>query len=123
MSTNNIMVAKRRKSKGGFNREPNFPLGLIKTLAKSDATVTIRKKALETAQKDFGWGVDDIKSAIKKLHKKDFCKTENDYYDSSIKIDYYKSYGLNGENVYTHFTIDKDSDGNKILRIQSFKRI
>ena len=117
------MLSKRRKNRSGFKRDPNFPLGLVRSLVKSDTTVFIRENARQTAQKDFGWDIDDIKKAIKNLKRKDFYKPDNNYYDTSIKIDYYKAYGLNGENVYTHFTIDKDSDGNKILIIQSFKRI
>lgn len=123
MSTNDIMLTKSRHNKGRLNKEPHFPLGLIRTLVKSDATVFIREEARQTAQKDFGWGIDDIKSGIKNLQKKDFYITKNDYHNTSIKIDYYKAYGLNGENVYTHFTVDTDPYGNKTLIIQSFKRI
>ncbi len=94
-----------------------YGLRQIKALVCSgDYFVT--KGARGFAKKDFGWTLDDIKKAMCRLQPKHFYKSAEHWDNPSIYVDYYKAYGLMGENVYTHFRID---DGKLI--IDSFKEI
>ena len=80
----------------------------------------IRSQALESALNDFGWELIDILDAFKKLQRKHFHKTENSYFNKDLPIDYYKARDLKGEDVYTHFYIDKEMN---VLQVDSFKKI
>jgi hypothetical protein len=97
----------------------HYPLDRVKSLIKSGRYI-ISYNAFAYANKDFGWRARDIKSAMLQLQTEHFYKTETSRYDNKIMIDYYKAYGLLGEDVYIHFRIDEES--NK-LTIESFKRI
>ncbi|MGD9973212.1 MAG: type II toxin-antitoxin system MqsR family toxin [Desulfatirhabdiaceae bacterium] len=83
----------------------------------SDRKVEIRSSALQNAQKDFGWGIDDIYKALSKLPLRCWYKSEPRYNNPQIWVDYYRCPDLNGENIYTHFYVDNDR-----LIIDSFKR-
>jgi hypothetical protein len=80
----------------------------------------INQNALNGARNSFGWGVDEIRSAILALHPCDFDISDWSRHKPGVMIDYYKARNLKGENVYTHFYIDHDE---VIVVINSFKRI
>jgi hypothetical protein len=80
----------------------------------------IREKAREGADKAFGWNSDDILDALMKLQPKHFYKTELSNFEPHFPIDVYKARGIKGENVYTHFYVDNET--NRLI-IQSFKEI
>ena len=77
-------------------------------------------KARDGASRSFAWNSEEIKQALLKLQKKHFHKKDIHWEKPKAVVDYYKAWGLMGENVYTHFHIDPDDD---ILIIDSFKRI
>ena len=80
--------------------------------------VKITEQARMSAQDNFGWDFDDICNAISALPIKACYKSEPRFNNPRIWVDYYRAYGLKGENVYTHFYVDSDN-----LIIDSFKDI
>jgi hypothetical protein len=84
----------------------------------SNGRIQITKKARETAQKDFGWGIDDVCKALSILPVKCWYKSDVRYDDPKIWVDYYRARNLKGENIYTHFYIDGE-----YLIIDSFKEL
>ncbi len=90
---------------------------LIRDLIKDDK-IRITQKALLKAMDDFGWDVYGICSALLALSIEDCYQSQPRYQNPSIFVDYYRAYGLKGENVYTHFFVE---DG--ILVVDSFKEI
>ncbi len=109
---------KGKKKKQGYVR-PFYGLNQVRELIEAER-VLITVNALDKAQKDFGWGMDDILNAVKSLRLKDFHKCEQARFDPKIVIDFYKAYGLKDEDIYTHFYIDDEKD---TLIINSFKKI
>ena len=97
--------------------KPYYSLAMVKELAGSGACI-INAKARETARNDFGWDQGDIKKSISMLRHKHFYKSESRYDDPEVYVDYYKAWGLMGENVYMHFRIEDNR-----LIICSFKEI
>jgi hypothetical protein len=89
----------------------------IRNLISQD-NVQLTEPARISAHDDFGWDIDDICSALLALPMKDCYKSETRFDNPHIWVDYYRSYGLKGENVYTHFYIDSG-----YLIIDSFKEI
>jgi len=87
-------------------------------LLKGLIVYIIHERARKNAKQDFGWHRQDIKNAILKLQRKHFHKSTSKYDNPKIYVDYYKAYGLVGEDVYIHFRIE-----NNRLIICSFKRI
>jgi hypothetical protein len=79
----------------------------------------ITKNALDCALKDFGWNIDDIKRAYLKLKPEHYYKNGDAIWNRKIVIDIYKAH-INGEDIYTHFFIDDESN---ILVINSFKKL
>ncbi len=114
-----IMVKRKKENPIRRRTGAYYSLRVVKALAKA-RNVVIRAQALESALKDFGWELTDILDAFKKLQQKHFYKTENSYFNKDLPIDYYKAYGLKGEDVYTHFYIDKKTN---VLLVDSFKKI
>jgi len=109
---------KGKKRKQDYVR-PFYSLKEVRTLIETER-VLVTVNALVKAQKDFGWGMDDILNAVKSLRLKDFHKYEQARIDPKIVVDFYKAYGLKGEDVYTHFYIDDETG---TLIINSFKKI
>jgi hypothetical protein len=107
------------KKKDSKTKKPTtrYNLGNIRQLI-DQGKVNIRPNALRSAFDDFGWGIDDIKNAIKKLQPKHYYKPEAHRDNTDITLNYYKARGINNEDIYTHFYIDPDG----ILIISSFKR-
>lgn len=99
-------------------KNPYYSLNKVHYLAKN-YKVEMLGKAPETALNDFGWHLSEIVKAMAKLRRKDHYKRAYKYLSGgSVKVDYYKAWGLMGENVYTHFRIEDET-----LFICSFKRI
>jgi len=86
----------------------------------SNGRFLITKSALDSARKDFGWGVDDIIEALMRLDLKHFHKRDVSQHNRWMTLDFYKAKNLKGEKVYTHFYID---DADNRLIVNSFKRI
>ena len=114
-----IMVKRKKENAIHGRTGPYYSLGVVKGLAKA-GEVLVRHEALESARKDFGWELSDILDAFKELQLKHFYKTENSHFVPDLAIDYYKAYRLKGEDVYTHFYIDKETN---VLLVDSFKKI
>ncbi len=79
-----------------------------------------KPNALNCAQRDFGWETRDILDALRRLKPGHFYKSEPSGKKHGVVLDFYKAYGLKGEDVYIHFYID-DEDG--VLVVNSFKRV
>ncbi len=73
---------------------------------------------LESAQTFFGWDIEQICKAIKKLQRTHCYKSQTRFQNPEIWVDYYRAECLLGENIYTHFYIEDDE-----LIVDSFKRI
>jgi hypothetical protein len=84
----------------------------------SEGKVLVTEQARKSAQNDFGWDLDDICRALLAMSVKSWYKSEPRFNNPEIWVDYYRAYGLKGENVYTHFYVDGDK-----LIIDSFKEI
>ncbi len=97
--------------------KPYYSRNKIVSLIKK-GQVHVTDNALRTAEEDFGWKLEDIKSALLKLKPKHFHKSEPRYDNPSIWVDYYKAPKIMGENVYTHFYIVEDK-----LIVDSFKEL
>jgi hypothetical protein len=95
-----------------------YSLKQVKRLIQTDGGFRIRNQAKDTAFKHFSWRTDKIKKAFLKLQPKHFYKRGVKYDNPGIAVDYYKAYGLMGEDVYIHFRIEEG-----VLIICSFKRI
>jgi hypothetical protein len=100
-------------------KKPFYKLTEIKCLVEN-GDVFVRDNARKGALEDFEWGISDILAALTSLRLKDFHKTDVLSSDKYVGIDYYKARGLKGEDVYTHFYINKTSGD---LIINSFHRI
>ena len=101
------------------NPKPYY--GLEEVRQKIDlGAVIIRKNALDTALKDFGWESEDILNAVWKFEEKDFYKSAKSKHDTMITMDFYKA-TVATEQIYCHFYIADDSE-QSILIINSFKQ-
>ncbi|MFT5700259.1 MAG: hypothetical protein ACI8ZB_003131 [Desulforhopalus sp.] len=100
-----------------MRNKPYYGLKTVKQLV-SNKRVVINQNARRTALKDFGWKQLDIQKSLLKLQPKHFYKSDYKYDDPSIYVDYYKAYGLMGEDVYIHFRIEDN-----YLIICSFKEV
>lgn len=96
-----------------------YSLGKVKHLI-SQGKVEFDGDALDFAKEDFGWGIDEIFSAFRCLRETDWHKSspKTTSPDKGIQLDYYKSFNLKGEKVFTHFYIKDDT-----LFIDSFHDI
>jgi hypothetical protein len=91
-------------SKGSSKSAPTYPLkDVVAKIRQGD--VKIRADAIKDAFRDFGWGINDILQAIRKLKPKHFIKTTPSLYVPDIMIDSYRA-TIDKEQVYTHFYID-----------------
>ena len=97
----------------------HYPLKEVKALVRRGSW-RINQNARDGAYKSFGWGVHEIRSAILALNQCNFDISDWSRHKPGVMIDYYKARNLKGENVYTHFYIDRDE---VIVVINSFKRI
>jgi hypothetical protein len=113
------MVKRRRKRRRYSKRKPTYALADVKKLI-SEGKVLIRNNALYSARRHFGWESDDILDAMKKLARKHYHKTEESEAKPSVMLDFYKAPGLKGEDVFTHFYVDRNSGR---LIINSFKKL
>lgn len=109
MSTKAVSVMSRNK--------PYYSKKQIRQLISLN-NVQITQQARTTAQKDFGWSIDDICKALLKLPVKSWYKSETKFDNPNIWVDYYRANNLEGENIYTHFYVDCNN-----LVIDSFKEI
>ena len=110
----------KKKQKSSKTKKPTaqYDLGTIRNLI-DQGNVRIRRNAEMSALNDFGWGIDDIKNAIKKLQSRHFCKSADHHNRAGTVLDYYKARGIKTEDIYTHFYIDDSG----FLIISSFKRL
>lgn len=108
-----------KKNSTGAAGAPQYPLPEVLLLIQQ-GKVVIRPDARTDAQNDFGWDTDDILEALSKLKEKHFYKKDVSSRNRWHVYDFYKAYGLCGEDVYMHFFIDDDND---MLVINSFKKI
>jgi hypothetical protein len=113
------MVKRKKVNPIHARTGPYYKIGTVKGLV-NEGKVVIRSQALESALNDFGWELVDILDAFKKLQRKHFYKTANSNFIPDLPIDYYKARDLKGEDIYTHFYIDKET---QVLQVDSFKRI
>ena len=110
----------KKNSKASKTKRPNpqYDLATVRTLI-DQGKVFIRQNAVKSALDDFGWDIDDIKTAMKKLKPKHFYKPADHNKVPGIVLDFYKARGIKNEDIYTHFYITSKG----ILIISSFKRI
>lgn len=113
------MVRNRRNRRKSARPQPYYDLEEVRELARS-GKVVIRKNAKDGARAAFGWKWADILSALSALERRHFYKTEVSVTDRRVVLDFYKGRGLKGENVYTHFYVDDETDR---LVVNSFKEI
>lgn len=73
--------------------------------------IIVTANAWRTAQDAFGWGLNEIKKALKKLPLHCCYKSEPRFDNPKIWVDYYRVNDLLGERVYLHFYIED----NKII--------
>lgn len=95
-----------------------YSLKEVKKLISDDDHHIIEPRARKSADDHFSWKYSQIKKAILGLQPKHYYKTEPKYDNPKMLVDYYKAYGLYGEDIYIHLRID---DG--MLIICSFKAI
>jgi hypothetical protein len=107
----------KKKSSDAFCG-PAYPLPEVRKLI-GQGRVKIRPNARTDAFNDFGWDTTDILEALKTLQERHFHKRDVSTRNTWNVYDFYKAYGLSGENVYTHFYIDQDD----YLVVNSFKKI
>ena len=100
-------------------KKPHYGLSEVKKLIR-EGKVRIQGNALDGARDAFGWRPHDILDALGRLQSKHFNKSDVSQNDPHSMLDIYKARGLKGENVYTHFYIDRDTD---TLIVNSFKEI
>jgi hypothetical protein len=110
-------MKKRKKIPKQKKPTAHYDLSYIRQLI-DEQKVLIRQNAEDSALDNFGWGIDDIKAAIKKLKPKHYHKSEDHRERPGTILDYYKAHGIKTEDIYTHFYIDSDG----FLIISSFKR-
>lgn len=79
--------------------------------------IQLEPDARQRAKDDFGWKLDDIKKALKKLSPNNCYKSEQRFENPGIWVDYYRA-DVMGEQIYTHFYIDETGQ----LIIDSFKK-
>lgn len=84
----------------------------------NDNKIVVTKNALTTANDCFGWGIEDIKIALKSLKVNHWYDGKGRFNNPKIIVDYYRAYDLRGENVYTHFYFEDE-----MLIVDSFKEI
>ncbi len=75
---------------------------------------------MDGARDAFEWRLHDILDALGRLQSKHFYKSDVSQNDPHLILDFYEACGLKGEDVYTHFYIDRDTD---TLIVNSFKEI
>ena len=107
----------RNRKKRRAPSKPYYDLKEVKRLVVNKR-VRINYNALEGAWYAFSWEESDILDAIVKLRLNHFQKSDPSETKPGIILDFYKAPGLNDENVYTHFYIEKETG---ILVINSFK--
>ena len=114
-------MGKREKGKRQIasKRQSIYSLWEVKELV-DQGKVLLKPNALQCAQRDFGWETRDILDALRKLKPGHFYKSEPSDKRHGALLDFYKAYGLKGEDVYTPFYID---DENGFLVVNSFKRL
>ena len=106
----------KRKSK----RQPSYPLRKVKQLV-AQKKYLINENARDGARESFGWSTKDIVDAICKLRTTHYHKTApSKAKRNPVPLDFYKAYGLKGEDVYTHFYVDPHRGW---LVVNSFKGI
>lgn len=98
---------------------PEYPVADVRQLL-AEGKVIIQPNARRDAFRDFGWDTDDIVLALRSLKPQHFHKRDVSTGNRWHVWDFYKAWGLRGEDVYTHFYIDSSSG---MLVINSFKRI
>jgi hypothetical protein len=112
--------SKHKPKRAKQRPESHYSLEEVRTLVNEE-NILIQENALILANQHFGWGVDDIISAILALKSSHFYKSEAASFDPYVTIDYYKARDLCGERVYTHFYIDERKT--PMLVINSFKQL
>lgn len=98
--------------------QPYYSLKTIKRLIQDEQCHFIEARAVASAEKCFSWDREQIRKAILRLLPKHYHKTDPKYDNPKMLVDYYKAWGLLGENVYIHLRIEDEK-----LIICSFKRI
>jgi len=96
---------------------PHYSLKSIYKLI-NEGSYLIRINAKISASEDFGWNTEDIIDAIKKLKACNFVRTNCHHRYPETMIDHYIASELNGEDIYTHFYVNREN----ILIINSFKK-
>jgi hypothetical protein len=114
-------MGNRREAKRKTTPRPEsfYALSEVRELI-DQGKVLVRLNALDDAQRDFGWETRDILDALRKLRPGHFYKSDTSVKKDAVVLDFYKAWGLKGEDVYTHFYID---DENGVLMVNSFKRV
>jgi hypothetical protein len=114
MVRSSARVPKRKKP------HPYYDLAHVKELVADPEGHWVLRRALVTARVDFGWGIEDIRDAVRKLRLKHYCKTSECRTIPGEMVDCYKARGLKGEDVYLHFCVDLETG---CLVIQSCHRL
>ena len=97
----------------------HYPLKEVQALVRK-GNWRVNQNALNGARSSFGWGVADIRAAILALQPCHFDISDWSRVKPGVMLDYYKAKNLRGEDVYTHFYIEKEE---VFLVINSFKKI
>jgi len=106
----------RREKGGGY-----YSLHCIKKLVRNGA-IDVTRKALDCANRDFGWDYPAIRDALCGLKDRHFYKSERHRVIPGVVVDIYKARKLKGEDVYLHFYVDY-LDGEERVILNSFKHL
>lgn len=113
-------MPKKKNDKNNTAIPPQSSYDLAKVRSKiAGRQVLIKSDVLKDAWRDFGWGYSEILASYIKLKPKHFYKTEKSIYLPDVLLDFYKA-RINGEDIYTHFYIDKTENR---LVINSFHKL
>lgn len=99
--------------------KPYYSLAKVRQLC-AEGKVLFEGKAADDAHYCFGWDHSDILEAIKKIKHIHFYKSEESRLSPEIMLDVYHARQIKGEDIYTHFYIDMQTDQ---LVINSFKEL
>lgn len=104
------------------DNNPHYPISYVRKLI-TENSYDIKPPAQKCARNLFGYGEQEILTAIRTLRPKEHFAGKKLHWDEELRnagvfVDHYRAPGFNGIDLYTHFHVE---DGE--LQIVSFKDI
>lgn len=99
------MTKKKQKPSSAVPVKRAYELSLVHEEVERNHFV-VSKRAFKTAREDFEWEREEIRCALLKLRRKDWCGTLQSQDVPGVLLDEYACEDLLGESVYVHFRID-----------------